>query len=157
MNLLKYSTTIEKKIQGNSELYIDSLMKKIQGKLRDIEIRSEITNDTIIFKRTVRIASDCGDTKADTLKIFREGQFRIKKTNSNDIEIFWEVELDTLLFLSITIGSVLGLILGLFVGSGGFMIISSIIIGLAISTIAYLFGLNFILTTIDEIIETSID
>ena len=57
MNLLKYSTTVEKKIHGNSELYIDSLMKKIQGKLRDIEIRSEITNDTIIFKRTVRIAT----------------------------------------------------------------------------------------------------
>jgi len=157
MILLKYSNTIEKKIHGNSDLYIDSLMKKIQGKLRNIEIRSEIINDTIIFKRTVRIASDCGDTKADTLKILREGQFRIKKTNSNNIEIFWEVELDTLLFLSITIGLVLGLILGFFIGFGGFMLISSIIIiGLAISTIAYLFGLNFILTTIDEIIETSI-
>ena len=151
MNLLKYSNTIEKQIHGNSDLYIDSILKKIQGKLRDIAIRSEITNNTLRFKKDVN-----NYNRAEALKTLRKGQFRINKINSNKIEIFWEVELDTLLFLSITIGLVLGLILSLFVGSGGFMIISSIIIGLAISTIAYLFGLNFILTTIDEIIETSI-
>jgi len=156
MNLLKYSTTIEKKIHGNSDLYIDSHMKMIQGKLRNIDIRSEIMNDTIIFKRTVRIASDCGYSKKEALKILREGHFRIKKNKSNNIEIFWEVKLDSLLFLSIVIGIILGIILGLFVGSGGIMIISSIIIGLVISTIAYLFGFSFILITIDDILETSI-
>ena len=155
MNLLKYSSTIEKKIHGNSDLYIDSLMKKIQGKLRNIEAQSETTNDTIIFKRIVRSTTHSGENQREAMKILRDGRIRIRKINSNKIEIFWEVKLDTLLFLSITIGLVLGIVLGLFVESGVLMIISSIIIGLFFSTITYLFGLNSILTTINEILETS--
>lgn len=151
MNLLKYSNTIEKKIHGNSDLYIDSLMKKIQEKLRNIEIQSEITNDTIIFKKSVKIYS-----REEALKPLRKGQFRIKKINSNKIEIFWEVELDILLFLAIAIGLVLGLILGLFAESAGLMVVFSIIIGVIFSTLTYLFGLNSILTTIDEILGPSI-
>ena len=156
MNLLKYSNTIEKKIHGNSDLYIDSLMKKIQEKLRNMGIRSEITNDTIIFKRIFRLASDCGYSKKEALNVFGDGQIRIRKINSNKIEVFWEVELDALLALSIVIGFIVGLFVGLFVGFSGLMIISTIIIGLVFSTISYLFGLNSILTTIDEILETPI-
>ncbi len=156
MNLLKYSNTIEKKIPGNSDLYINSFMKNIQEKLRNIEVRSEITNDTIIFKKIVKLASDFGYSRAEAMNIFRKGQIRIRKINSNNIEIFWEVELDILLFLSIAIGLVIGLIVGLFIGFAGLMIISSIIIGLVFSTITYLFGLNSILTTIDTILKTSI-
>jgi len=156
MNLLKYSNTIEKKIHGNSDLYIDSLMKKIQEKLRNIGIRSEIINDMIIFKRIFRLASDCGYSKKEALNVFGDGQIRIRKINSNKIEVFWEVELDALLALSIVIGLIVGLFVGLFVGFSGLMIISTIIIGLVFSTISYLFGLNSILTTIDEILETPI-
>lgn len=151
MNLLKYSNTIEKKIDGNSDLYIDSILKKIQGKLTNIEIRSEITNNTLRFKKDIKIYS-----REEALKPLRNGQFRIRKINSNKIEIFWEVKLDILLFLSIIIGLVSGLILGLFVETVGLIIISSVIIGLFFSTITYLIGLNSILTTIDEILETSI-
>ena len=151
MNLLKYSSTIEKKIQGNPDLFIDSLLKKIQGKLRNIEIRSEIINDMIIFKRFIKLYS-----KDDAMKALRNGQIKIKKINSNTIEIFWEVELDTLLFLSIITGLVVGLILGLLVGPAGLMILSSIIIGLFSSAITYFIGFNSILTTIDEILEIAI-
>lgn len=152
MNLLKYSNTIEKKIHGNSDLYLNSLMKKIQLKLRNIEARSEITNDTILFKRIVRSTTHSGENKREAMKILRDGQIRIRKINSNKIEIFWEVELDTLLFLSMVIGLVIGLIAG-FASS---MIIISMIIGSLFSIIAYFIGCSIIKSKIDEIVETSI-
>jgi len=42
MRIRYYSNSAEKKIHVNSELYIDALQKKIQGKLSDFEAQSVI-------------------------------------------------------------------------------------------------------------------
>jgi hypothetical protein len=149
MNILKYSKTTEKKIHRNPEVYMDLLRKKIQENLRKRKIGSEIVGDTIVFKRTIEVYD-----RSYALKSLRNGQIRIRKIGFDQIELFWEVELDGLLLLSVTIGTVLGIILGLFAETQVLMILSALIIGLFISTVAYLFGLNSILTSMDEILDT---
>lgn len=149
MNILKYSKTTEKKIHRNPEVYMDLLRKKIQENLRKRKIGSEIVGDTIVFKRTIEFYD-----RSYALKSLRNGQIRIRKIGFDQIELFWEVELDGLLLLSVTIGTVLGIILGLFAETQVLMILSALIIGLFISTVAYLFGLNSILTNMDEILDT---
>lgn len=149
MNILKYSKTTEKKIHRNPEVYMDLLRKKIQGNLRKRKIGSEIVGDTIVFKRIIEVYD-----RSYALKSLRNGQIRIRKIGFDQIELFWEVELDGLLFLSVTIGTVLGIILGLLAETQVLMILSALIIGLFISTVAYLFGLNSILTSMDEILDT---
>ena len=151
MNLLKYSNTEEKTIHVNSDLFIDSFKKKIQGKLRLFDAQSEIQNDTIKFKRIVRNTTHSGQNKIEALKILREGLIRIEKIDSKRIQIFWEVQLDSLLFLSILIGLVIGLI-AVFASS---MILIAMVIGLGSSTIVYFIGCSLIKSEIDEIIETS--
>lgn len=152
MSLLKYSNTEEKTIHVNSDLFIDSFKKKIQGKLRLFEAQSEIQDDTIKFKRIVRNTTHSGQNKIEAMKILREGLIRIEKIDSMRIRIFWEVQLDSLLFLAILIGLVIGLIAG-FASS---MILISIVIGLGSSTIVYFIGCSLIKSEIDEIVGTSI-
>ncbi len=152
MSLLKYSNREEKTIHVNSDLYIDSFKKKIQETLRSFEAQSEIQNDTIKFKRIVRHTTHSGQNKIEAMKILREGLIRIEKVDSMKIRIFWEVKLDSLLFLSISIGLVIGLIAG-FASS---MIIISMIIGLLFSTIMYFIGYSIVKSKINEIVATSI-
>jgi hypothetical protein len=152
MSLLKYSNTEEKAIDVNSDLYIDSFKKKVQETLRNFEAQSEIQNDTIKFKRIVRNTTHSGQNKIEAMKIFREGLIRIERVDSEKIRIFWEVKLDSLLFLSISIGLVIGLI-AVFTSS---MIIISMIIGLLFSTITYFIGCSIVKSKIDEIVATSI-
>lgn len=153
MNLLTYSNTVEMKIHGNPDEFMDALLKKMQGKLLTLKIPSEITNDTLLFKRPVQYYLY---DRSELFKPLRKGQIRIKKINSHTIEICWEVELDTVLALAITVGLVFGILLGLFAESPGLRIVSSLIIGLLLSSVTYLFGLNFILTTMNEVLETSV-
>lgn len=153
MNLLTYSNTVEMKIHGNPDEFMDALLKKMQGKLLTLKIPSEITNDTLLFKRPVQYYQY---DRSELFKPLRKGQIRIKKINSHTIEICWEVELDTVLALAITVGLVFGILLGLFAESPGLRIVSSLIIGLLLSSVTYLFGLNFILTTMNEVLETSV-
>nr|WP_321358067.1 hypothetical protein [uncultured Draconibacterium sp.] len=152
MSLLKYSNTEEKTIHVDSDLYIDSFKKKIQETLRNFEAQSEIQNDTIKFKRIVRNTTHSGQNKIEAMKIVREGLIRIERIDSTKIRIFWEAKLDSLLFLSISIGLVIGLIAG-FASS---MIIISIIIGLLFSTITYFIGCSIVKSKVDEIVATSI-
>lgn len=152
MSLLKYSKSIEKTIHGNSDLYIDSFMKKIQGTLRTFETQSEIQNDTIKFKRIVRILALSGQNKIEGMKLVREGLIRIERINSKRIRIFWEVKLDTVLFISFLIGLVIGLISGL----ASSLIIFSMIIAFLFSTITYFIGCSIVNSKIDEIVEASI-
>ena len=152
MKLLLYSNTIEKRVQGNADLYIESFIKKIQEKLKELEAKSEVKNDTIKFKRIVRNTTDSGENKREALKILREGFVRIEKNGSHKIQIFWEVKLDTLLFLSIMVGLIIALIVG-FTGSG---IVLSIITGLLFSIIVYFIGCSVIKIKIDRIVETSV-
>ncbi len=148
MRLLKYSNSIEKTLHINSDIYIDTFKKKIQEKLTIIDAKSEIQNDTIKFKRFM----DSEMSKIEALKILREGLIRVEKIDSNRIRIFWEVQLDILLFLSI-LG---GLSIALVAGFASSMIIISMIIGLLFSIIAYFIGCSLIKSKIDELVETSI-
>lgn len=152
MKLLLYSNTIEKRIPGNADLYIESCMKKIQWKLKELEARSEVKINTIEFERTVRNTTHSGENKREALKILREGFVRIEKNGSNKIQIFWEVKLDILLFLSIMVGLIIGLIVG-FIDSG---IVLSIITGLLFSIMVYFIGYSVIKIKIDRIVETSV-
>nr|WP_319511012.1 hypothetical protein [uncultured Draconibacterium sp.] len=152
MSLLKYSNTEEKAIHVNSDVYIDSFKKKIQETLKNFDARSEIQNDTIKFKRIVRITTHSGQNKIEAMKIVREGLIGIERIDSKKIKIFWEVKLDSLLFLSISIGLLIGAIAG-FVSS---MIIISLIIGLLFSAIMYFIGCSIVKSTIDDIVATSI-
>ena len=112
MRLLKYSNTEEKTIHVNSDLYIESFKKKIQETLSNFEAQSEIQNETIKFKRIVRNTTHSGQNKIEAMRILREGLIKIERIDSKKIRIFWEVNWDSLLFLSIAIGLVIGLIAG---------------------------------------------
>ena len=152
MKLLKYSNTKEIEIKIEPDLYIDFVKKSIQGRLRIIDSKSEIQNNILLFKRVVRNTTHYGENQREAWKILREGLIRIEKIGSNRIRIYWEVKLDILIFLSILIGLLLGLI-G-FVSSIG--IFWNIIIGFTIIIITYIVGFLIVKTEIDGIIETSI-
>jgi len=152
MELLKYSCIYEKKINGNPDLYIESFKKKIQSQLRIIEARSEILNNTIIFKRIVRNTTHSGMNKIEAMKILREGLIQIEKVAPNKIKISWEIKLDSLLFVTILVGLAVGLI-ARFSDS---TIAISIVYGLIFSVAVYFVGYTFIKTKIDRIIESSI-
>lgn len=151
MNLLKYSNTEERTIDVNSDLYIDSFKKQIQETLRNFEAQSEIQNDTIKFKRMVRNTTHSGQNKFEAMKIVREGLIRIERVDAAKIRIFWEVKLDALLFLSISIG----LLIGLLAGFASSMILIAMLIGLLFSTITYFIGCSIVKSKIDEIVNTS--
>ncbi|WP_163322357.1 hypothetical protein [Draconibacterium mangrovi] len=150
MSLLKYSNTAEKTIHEDSDLYIDSFKKKLQETLRTFEAQSEIQNDTITFKRIVRNTTHSGQNKIDAMKLVREGIIRIERIDTTKIRIVWEVKLDALLFLSISIGLLIGL-LTLFVSS---MILISMIIGLLFASITYFIGCSIVKSQIDKIVNT---
>ncbi|MDX8338276.1 hypothetical protein SLH46_03705 [Draconibacterium sp. IB214405] len=151
MSLLKYSNTEEKTIHVNSDVYIDSFKKKIQETLRDFEAQSEIENDTIKFKRIVRSTTHSGQNKIEAMKLVREGLIRIERIDSTKIRIFWEVKLDAVLFLSVSIG----LLIGLIAGFAGSMILISTIIGLLFSAIMYFVGCSIVKSKINELITSS--
>lgn len=151
MKLLKYSNTTEKKIHGNSDMYIKSFLKKVQEKLLELETKSVLNNNSIQFERIVRNTTHSGQNKIEASKILRKGFIQIEKNGSHKIQILWEVKLDTLLFLSIMAGLIIGLLTG-FTGSG---IVVSIITGLLFSIIVYFIGYAVIKIKIDRIVETS--
>ena len=151
MNLLKYSNTEERTIDVNSDLYIDSFKKQIQETLRNFKAQSEIQNDTIKFKRLVRNTTHSGQNKFEAMKIVREGLIRIERIDAAKIRIFWEVKLDALLFLSISIG----LLIGLLAGFASSMILIAMLIGLLFSTITYFIGCSIVKSKIDEIVNAS--
>ncbi|WP_319500683.1 hypothetical protein [uncultured Draconibacterium sp.] len=151
MSLLKYSNTEEKTIHEDSDLYIDSFKKKIQETLRNFEAQSEIQNDTITFKRIVRNTTHSGQNKFEAMKLVREGIIRIERIDATKIRIFYEVKLDALLFLSLSIG----LLIGLIAGFASSMILISMLIGLLFSTITYFIGCSIVKSKIDEIVATS--
>lgn len=150
MSLLKYSNATEKTIHEDSDLYIDSFRNKIQERLRNFEAQSEIQNDTITFKRMVRNMTRSGQNKIEAMKLVREGLIRIERVDTTKIRIFWEVKLDALLFLSISVGLVIGL-LALFASS---MILISMLIGLLFSSIMYFIGCSIVKSQIDKIVNT---
>jgi len=156
----RYSNSVEKTLHVNSELYMDSFRKKIQEKLIDFEAQSEIQNDTIKFKRIVKMASDCGYSRAEAMQILREGEIRIEKIDSKRIRISWEVQLDTLIFLSMVIGFVIGLLVGFASSMTNnsiiFGIFFALIIGTLFSISTYFIGCSLIKSQIDRIVETSI-
>jgi len=101
-----------------------------------------------------------GLNRSEALKILREGKIRIEKIDLKRIKISWEVNLDGLLFLSIFIGLIIG-ILVVFAGSmSGISLISgilfAIIIAMLFSISIYFIGCSVIKSKIDSIIETSI-
>ena len=156
MNILKYTDSNELKISGNSDVFINELKKGIVDKLHELKISTELSDDTIFFKRFVIIGTHTGENKRHPMKIFREGRFRIRKSSSNKIEIYSEIGLDYLLVLSIAIGF-LGVFFIVFVLEYPIItILSSIIIGVALSIAVYFLGLMSILTMLDEILETSL-
>jgi len=152
MSLLKYSNTEEKTIHVNPDLYIDSFKKEIRETLKNFEAQSEIQNDTIKFKRIVRITTHFGQNKIEAMKMLREAIIRIEKIDSKKIRIFWEVKLDSLLLLSISIG----LLIGLIAGFASSMIIISMIIGLLFTSITYFVGCSIVKSKIDKIVAISI-
>ena len=160
MRLNLYSSSIEKTLHVNSEIYIESFKKKIQGKLRDFEAQTEIHKDMISFKRIVRSTTDSGKNKIEAMKILREGEIRIEKIDLNRIRISWEVRLDTIIFLSVTIGFVIALLVVFASSTSGISLIPGIlialIIGLLFSISIYFIGCSFIKSKIDELVETSI-
>jgi hypothetical protein len=156
MNLLKYTNTVELKISGNPDVFIQTLQKGIVDKLHDWKIATELTDDTIIFRRFVIIGTHSRENNRHPMNIFREGKFRIRKNNSTKIEIYSEIELDHLLVLSISIGILGGFFIGVPIGFSLMTILSSVIGGFALSVVVYLFGVNSILTRLDEILETSL-
>ncbi len=152
MKLLKYSNTKEKTASGNSDLYIDSFQKKIIGRLKNIEATSEIQGNTVLFKRIVRNTTHSGKNKMEALKILREGIIKIEKIDSKHLKIYWEVNLDTIIFLSFLIG----LFIGLMVQFAGSIILISLISGLLFFIISYFIGCSIIKAKIDRIVEESI-
>jgi hypothetical protein len=157
---LRYSNSVEKTLHINSDLFIDSFKKKIQGKLSDFEAQSVIENDTIRFRRVVKYLILGGMNRSEAMKILREGKIRIEKIDSKRIRISWEVHLDGLLFLSISIGLLIG-ILVVFAGSlSGISLIYgmlfAIIIAMLFSVSIYFIGCSVIKSQIDKIVEASI-
>jgi len=156
MNLLKYTNTVELKISGDPDVFIQTLQKGIVDKLHDWKIATELTDDTIIFRKFVIMGTHTGENKRNAMHIFREGKFRIRKSSSNKIEIYSEIGLDYLLVLSIMIGILGGFFIGVLIGFSITAILSSIVGGFVLSIVVYLFGVNSILTRLDEILETSL-
>jgi len=154
MNLLKYTNIIDLKISGNPDTFIQVLQKGIVDKLHSMKIATELTEDAIIFRRLVIIGTHTGENKRHPMNIFREGKFRIRKNSSNKIEIYSEIGLDYLLVLSISIGLLGGFLIVVPIGLSLMAILSSVIGGFVLSVIVYLFGLNSILTRLDEILDT---
>ncbi len=150
--LARYSETYGMKMGKNPDLFIYSFRKKIQEQLRIIEARTEIQDDTILFKRIVRNTTHSGMNKVEAMKILREGSIQIKKMGSNRIKVIWKIKIDSLLFMSVFSG----LVIGLMVGFTGSTIITSIACGLASSVIVFSVGYVWIGVEIDRIMESSI-
>lgn len=147
--LARYSETYEVKINVTPDSYIDSFRKKVQEQLRIIEARSEIQNDTILFKGIVRYIALSGKR---TLRMIKEGSIRIEKHDPNRIKIIWEVKTDSLIFMS----AISGLVTGLMFGFTGSLMIISIVCGLVSSVIVFFVGYGLIGIEIEKIMEASI-
>lgn len=156
MNLLKYTNTVELKISGNPDVFIQTLQKGIVDKLHEMKISTELSDETVFFKRFVIIGTHTGENKRHPMRIFREGKFRIRKSSSNKIEIYSEFGLDYLLVLSVMMGILGGFFIVFALELSIITILSSVISGFALSVAVYLLGLFSILTTLDEILETSL-
>jgi hypothetical protein len=119
-----------------------------------MKISTDLSDDTIFFKRFVIIGTHTGENKRNAMKIFREGKFRIRKSSSKKIEIYSEIELDHLLVLSIVIGILGGFFIVFVLEFSAIGIFSSVISGFALSVAVYLLGLMSIQTRLDEILDT---
>lgn len=86
------------------------------------------------------------------MKLVRQGLIRIERIDSMKIRIYWEVKLDALMFLSISVGLLIGLIAG-FVST---MILISLIIGLLFLIIMYFIGCSIVKSKMDKIVASSI-
>jgi hypothetical protein len=119
----------------------------------NLKLPSAITNDALVFERPIQLFQY---DRGILFKPIKKGQIRIKKINSKQIEIFWEVELETVLIISVITGLILGFFLGLFAESKGLENISFLLIGFFTAIVSYFFGLYSIKTTMNEVLETSV-
>lgn len=149
MKLNAYSNSMEVKIQDDSDQFVESFLRKVQEKLWNFETQSDVKNGTIEFKRIINPVIN----RRDALRILREGFVRVDKIGLHQIQIFWEIKLDTILFLSFMIGLVLGLITAVFAGS---TIVFATITGLLFTAMVYLIAYSIIRIKIDEIVESSV-
>lgn len=148
--MINYSNNIIL-IENDKELFINHFKNKVQLKLKMIECRTEEEGNFIKFQRIVRYFPSSGQGKSETLKLLREGSIEIERMDSGEIKIKWEVKLETLLFISVWAGILVGFGFG-FVNSS---ILIFFISGISFSLIPFLVGYFLIRNQIDEIIFTS--
>jgi len=148
MKLVRYSNSMEVKIQGNYDHFVESFLSKVQEKLRDFETKSDVINGTIEFKRITNSLPN----RREALKILREGFIRVERIGADRIQIFWEIKLDNTLFLAFMTGLVLGL-LTVFAGS---TIVFAGLVALLFTIIAYFIAYSIVRIKIDGIVESSV-
>lgn len=150
--MFNYSNSIVKLIKKNPDLFVNSFKMNVLAQLKAIECRSEIQENTIHFRRIVRILPRTDPGKTDVFKLLKEGTIEIKEVDKHNYLITWVIKLDTLLFFSIMVG----LIIGLFIGFANSSFLIFVVIGIFSPSIPYCIGYFLLKNQIDEIIFNSL-
>lgn len=149
---LKYksSKTIHTKV--NFEIVSTRIISNLRIMLNQLDACTEVEGNTIRFKCLLRNYTSTGENRVKSIKFLREGEIRLIQTDINKIKLEWEVKLDSIGFLAILIG----LIVGSFSNySLHIELIKAVIAGLVICSSIFLVGRYFIIAQMEDLIKLS--
>ncbi|OFX22186.1 MAG: hypothetical protein A2033_14525 [Bacteroidetes bacterium GWA2_31_9] len=135
---LKYKGTKIIYTRLSLDEYSNLLIPILKRALNDINARTEIVGSKIIFNRIIDSGKKTG---YEGFKIIRAGEINLTQIEENKIRIAWEVNLNTLIFLSVLLGFIAGLY---FKTINNVRLDSAIIIGFSAWVIFFLFGYYWI-------------
>lgn len=149
--LLKYKSS--QTIQGQPDFKTDAtrILKNLKTLLNDIDVRTEVVGNKIIFNQINRLLQTYND-HPKTLMPFRQGEIQLIRFEKDQIKVEWEIKLDSLLFKTFFIGAIAGCLSCLFLDT---MLVGSIVITAAAWISVFLAWRQYSIFEMKDLIQTS--
>jgi hypothetical protein len=135
----------------SSTIDLNRIMSNLRMNVDEIGVMTDISGDTLNFKRINKSYLQYGDSRLHYLKIIRKGNFRLINKTKVSVDLVCEVDLDTLIFESAVFGLMFGYLSYVFICRD----FTVLLIGLISWLTIFLIGYIWISIEMNSIIENS--
>lgn len=148
---LKITRQIKYSNYNDSKSDAFNILEGLRIYLNGHRFRADIVGNTLNYKRIIRVYSSTAQYRGSILSIFREGRIDIMN-NPDKLYIRFIHKLDSLIFISIFCGLVLGFMIPIFIEQTN---ITYILIGVICSFSVLFIGFLILFLKIQRLIKTA--
>gem|GEM_PF-678313 len=148
---LKYKSSKTIRTRSGFDIVSARIISNLKILLNQMDASTEVDGNTIRFKRLLRRYIPTGENRMKSIKILREGKIQLIKLDESKIKLEWEVKLDSLAFISIMFGVLIGIMLNFALHANPVTVVFFVVLFL-IST--FVVGRHLIIVQMEDLIET---